>query len=419
MKENDVTDAIKESIMRLKIYDDHDNFLMEKSSGILEVFRENSVEQLRLDLWEWMKHVDQRVFWGERDFSPICRSVSILIDGAWDILKHSQDTDVKHYSCTEGFEPGPCLRVLSSKKEERARQYRKRIVHYSGKILHLEQDELYDFYLVFERFFSFETLYSWKSRLHNTSVISVNKQPFGITEPLSFYERIAKLIEACFLLTRVLLQEVKKFPHFGYMERDWVAISMNTEDYDSPYENVNYALACYNATQFKKQLKRWYNCATTETIWNDSEPGRLVLLYQFLQKFIDNAWIIYGCDEIMTRWIIDPYDHEGSYNKPRLEKRKGILNFTLSEQEIENPHMVFSSFFGNHHLTSDKAVLQEWLRAALFSDTSESKDEELFLALSKLIEAWYLINFRLCYPDKDPLKFTKEKLTKETESVDS
>lgn len=39
-------------------YRDHDNRLMETASGILEVFRENSVEQLRLDLWDWMKYLN-------------------------------------------------------------------------------------------------------------------------------------------------------------------------------------------------------------------------------------------------------------------------------------------------------------------------------------------------------------------------
>lgn len=403
--------------MRLINYGDHDNLLMETSSGILDVFRENSVEQLRLDLWDWMKYVDEGKFMDKKDFTSIYKCVSILIDGAWNTLKKFNESGFKHYSCTEAFEPGPCLKVLTSENEERARSYRKRIVHYSGKILYLEQDELYDFYVVFERFFKFNTLVGWKSHLHEVSVYSKDKQPLCAKSSLFLYEYIAKLIESCFLLTRVLLQEVKRFPHFGFMERDWVAINMNTEDYDSPYENVNYALACYNATQFKKQLKRWYSCATDETlIWNDSEPGRLVLLYQFLQTFIDNAWIIYGCDEIMTRWVTVPYDNERSYNKPRLEKRKGVLNFTLSKEEIEDPHLVFSAFFGNPHMIYNKVLLQEWLCAALFSDTSESKDDELLSGLNKLIEAWYLINFRLCYPEKDPLDFTKEKLVKKTES---
>lgn len=108
----------------------------------------------------------------------------------------------------------------------------------------------------------------------------------------------------------------------------------------------------------------------------------------------------------MTRWKKDPYRNELFYNKPKLEKEKGISKFSLSTAEIEDPHLVFSSFFSNHHLTYDKTILQDWLRAALFSDTAENENDEFFLALNRLIEAWYLINFRLCYPDEDPMTFT-------------
>jgi len=388
-------------------YRDHDNRLMETASGILEVFRENSVEQLRLDLWDWMKYLNAEKFSEPRDFSDIYKSISTLIDGAWTTLKRAQEEGFKHYSCCEPLEVGPCLKTMHSEKEERARRFRKRITHYSGKILHLEQEEVYDFYAVFEGFFHYQTLTSWKALLHEGSICSQDKQPFGTRDMLYLYERLAKLIESCFLVTRILLEELKGFPHFGYMDKDWKAMHLNSEEYDSPYENVNYALTCYNATQFKKQLKRWYKCAISSTkIWNDDEPGRLVLLYQFIQKLVDNAWFIYGCDEIMTRWKKDPYRNELFYNKPKLEKEKGISKFSLSTAEIEDPHSVFSSFFSNHHLTYDKTILQDWLRAALFSDTAENENDEFFSALNRLIEAWYLINFKLCYPNKNPLTYT-------------
>lgn len=153
-------------------YSEHDNRLMETTSGILEVFRENSVEQLRLDLWEWMKYLNAEKFTEPRDFSDIYKSISTLIDGAWATLKRFQDEGFKHYTCCEPLEAGPCLKTMHSEKEERARRFRKRITHYSGKILHLEQREVYDFYTVFERFFRCRSLSSWRSRLHEGSICS-------------------------------------------------------------------------------------------------------------------------------------------------------------------------------------------------------------------------------------------------------
>ena len=183
---------------------------------------------------------------------------------------------------------------------------------------------------------------------------------------------------------------------------------------------MNYAFACFNASQYKKKLKQWYKCATSDTqMWNYEEPGQLVLLYQFIQIMLDNAWVIYGCDEILTRWKKEPYENERMYNKPKLEEQKGVAKFSLSEEELKEPHLVFSALFGNYHLTYDKIILQDWLRAALFSDTAESKAKDFFLALNKLIEAWYLINFRLCYPDKDPLVFTEEMKTKQGDKTKS
>src|SRR5690606_36704272 len=133
-----------------------------------------------------------------------------------------------------------------SEKEERARRFRKRIRHYSGKFLHLEQEEVYDFYAVVEGFFHYQTLTSWKALLHEGSICSQDKQPFGTRDMLYLYERLAKLIESSFLVTRILLDELKCFPPFGYMDNDCKAMQLNSAEYYIPYENVYYALACYN-----------------------------------------------------------------------------------------------------------------------------------------------------------------------------
>lgn len=368
------------------------------AGDIGNVFEENKLEDLRLQLWQCFLCITDGNYpkskADTKDRKALFGILDILLDAAYSVIHAYEKEGFKMEECRQKVVKGP---VAGS--EEVADLFARKIALHSGKILYLEYDECLDIYLFFERFFTFETIVHWKRKLKAWKKTVVKHPLFYDNQcdenPSETYLYLLKLTEACYLLNEHGFHSLPNTPLSGYFDNEDKVTACDFDGMFNPFEYLNRLLKNENASTLKRQLKVWFKATRKGHRWKSDNPARLINFKEYFQALIETAFLIRNSVYIFEEWL-DPKTWSDEVHAPVKEYEGYLIEKQhLTKKELENPYLVLEKELKGN-ISFERFTLDEWLWIALDEASERADIFNYHLKFIRLIEALYLINVNIC-----------------------
>jgi len=372
------------------------------TSEIVNAFCTYGFEALKKDLWALIKAITHDQIKEEQrpDFSELLVTLVKIVEGAWQFLEYKKRYQFEHSSLNIKYAKNPYCQ--QNDREEHAEKKLDHLSPFGGELALLSKEEVRDFTVALEDFFSVMGVLDWKRLLKNWIKLFDDEDDFvecfGDDIPLIIYEYLMKLIETAYLINYWYETESLPEPNAHLFETDYIIFEMNPKDDENynPLLEINWMFEEYNATILKQEINDWFACSEEiGRFWEKGEPADLIRIHDGVVRLLEAGWLLTQCDELPLSWL-DPNSFDCfSQPKPEEYALSGVIQY-LTKAQCDNIYLTLSELYNGSSIGYRRDSLRNRLFCALQTKIRYLFCSDIKEVIMPIIEVLYLINLEVC-----------------------
>lgn len=336
----------------------------------------------------------------EQDFRDFVSKLKELVKAAWNALQLKKRSDFKHEYLGMVWKANPYA-IVEEKLHDVDRYRTSYLRGHNGKITSLTQDEVRDFFLVFESFFQQLDIIAWLKLLdiwldYSKSKSSIVSDGYDYA-PLETHRQLLRLVEGCYLADDFGFCPTYYPPNNHFFYRDYTMLELYSETYDgyNPFLQLRWIFTEYSLLELREAFLHWMDCAKNkEKIYTQNEPATLILLCSNMCKLLEIGWLILHTQEMPQHWLHPKtFDPDGENSQVNIQEESCVY---LNKKEQLNLEKALRKFYKKHSWYHyQRMKLNDALYHALYTKEKYYQIEifnKLEKSMGKLMEILYLVN---------------------------
>lgn len=339
--------------------------------GILESIQYGTYESFKKKLWDVLVILTSQNNTGETKEEYIIEhldDIILMIKGCHYFLHHKKRLKYEEDWIDIRWLPNPyrCLEKYRTRYDEKLNYH---LAHFDYNFTQLTREEIQNFVVAFEGFFSEMDLSSWLNLLDDWKrCVNENESIFesgGDYTPLKTFEKLLKLREACYVAYHWAAIEYP--PPNKHLYVDFLHTEYHSYKDANPLESIQSVLYEVNYHDFREDILLLYSGYSFHEMESQMD---VITLRHNLRWLLNTAWLLLQTDYFPEDWLSpDKIDflrcpmaeNEVSYWRPK----------TLDFEESDNLAQTLSKVF--HHVDLQDEIYQIDNRIILFLENTNNR----------------------------------------------